>query len=208
MPYRFAEIAFTPGVRAVQTAMGSRAAYAKREERADGDARDTLGENERAFIESRDSFYMATVSETGWPYVQHRGGAPGFVRVLGPKTIGFADYSGNRQYVSVGNLLNNDRVSLFMMDYANRARLKILGRVRLVDAADSDALNAVIAPGTTARVERGMVIEIAAFDWNCSQHIPERYSQLQVEAVVEALQDKVVALEAEVARLSRPLNGE
>lgn len=207
MAYRFAEIAFTPTVRAVQTAMGSRAAYAKREAREDADARDRLGEDEAAFIAARDSFYMATVTETGWPYVQHRGGPPGFLRVLGPQRIGFADYAGNRQYVSVGNLLNNDRVSLFLMDYANHARLKILGRARLIDAAEPDILNDLITPGTTARIERGMVIDVAAFDWNCSQHIPDRYSEAQVTMVVEALQDKVAGLEAEVSRLKGLTDG-
>jgi predicted pyridoxine 5'-phosphate oxidase superfamily flavin-nucleotide-binding protein len=201
MAYKFAEIAFTPTVKSVQAAMGSRDAYAKREARPDSDPRDTLGENERAFIEARDSFYMATVSETGWPYVQHRGGPVGFLRMLDAKTIGFADYSGNRQYVSVGNLLKDDRVSLFLMDYANKARLKILGRVRLIDADDRETLDKLIAPGTKARIERGMMIAIEAFDWNCSQHIPDRYSEVDVRQVVSAMQDKIDALEDELKRL-------
>jgi predicted pyridoxine 5'-phosphate oxidase superfamily flavin-nucleotide-binding protein len=201
MAYKFAEIAFTPTVKSVQAAMGSRDAYAKREARPDSDPRDTLGENERAFIEDRDSFYMATVSETGWPYVQHRGGPVGFLRMLDAKTIGFADYSGNRQYVSVGNLLKDDRVSLFLMDYANKARLKILGRVRLIDADDRETLDKLIAPGTKARIERGMMIAIEAFDWNCSQHIPDRYSEVDVRQVVSAMQDKIDALEDELKRL-------
>jgi predicted pyridoxine 5'-phosphate oxidase superfamily flavin-nucleotide-binding protein len=201
MAYKFAEIAFTPTVKSVQAAMGSRDAYAKREARPDSDPRDTLGENERAFIEARDSFYMATVSETGWPYVQHRGGPVGFLRMLDAKTIGFADYSGNRQYVSVGNLLKAERVSLFLMDYANKARLKILGRVRLIDADDRETLDKLIAPGTKARIERGMMIAIEAFDWNCSQHIPDRYSEADVRQVVSAMQDKIDALEDELKRL-------
>jgi predicted pyridoxine 5'-phosphate oxidase superfamily flavin-nucleotide-binding protein len=201
MAYKFAEIAFTPTVKSVQAAMGSRDAYAKREARPDSDPRDTLGENERAFIEDRDSFYMATVSETGWPYVQHRGGPVGFLRMLDAKTIGFADYSGNRQYVSVGNLLKAERVSLFLMDYANKARLKILGRVRLIDADDRETLDKLIAPGTKARIERGMMIAIEAFDWNCSQHIPDRYSEADVRQVVSAMQDKIAALEDELKRL-------
>jgi predicted pyridoxine 5'-phosphate oxidase superfamily flavin-nucleotide-binding protein len=201
MAYKFAEIAFTPTVKSVQAAMGSRDAYAKREARPDSDPRDTLGENERAFIEARDSFYMATVSETGWPYVQHRGGPVGFLRMLDAKTIGFADYSGNRQYVSVGNLLKDDRVSLFLMDYANKARLKILGRVRLIDADDRETLDKLIAPGPKARIERGMMIAIEAFDWNCSQHIPDRYSEADVRQVVSAMQDKIDALEDELKRL-------
>ena len=132
MGHKFAEIAFTPTVKKAQEHSGSRRSYARLE---DGDAHhDNLGSREMAFIADRDSFYMATVSETGWPYIQHRGGPPGFVRILDEKTIGFADFAGNRQYVSVGNLQSDDRVSLFFMDYPNQTRLKLLGRVRLIEA--------------------------------------------------------------------------
>lgn len=201
MPYKFAEIAFTPSVKAVQSAMGSRDAYAKREAREDSDPRDVIGDEEAAFIAARDSFYMATVSETGWPYVQHRGGPAGFLRVLDPKTLGFADYAGNRQYVSVGNLLKDDRVSLFLMDYANKARLKVLGRASFIDADDPERLKQLVAPGTTARIERGMIISVEAFDWNCPQHIPERYSESDVRQVVSVMQDKIGELQAEIERL-------
>ncbi|MBU1212787.1 MAG: pyridoxamine 5'-phosphate oxidase family protein [Alphaproteobacteria bacterium] len=133
MGHKFAEIAFTDTVKSVQQAMGSRSGYARREG-GDVDFNVRLGPSEAQFIAERDSFYMATVSETGWPYVQHRGGPKGFLRVLDEKTLGFADFSGNRQYVSVGNLKTDDRVSLFLMDYPNRTRLKVLGRARVVGA--------------------------------------------------------------------------
>ena len=130
MGHKFAEIAFTESVREVQKEMGSRAGYASFDGSEDYNTH--LSQREADFIAARDSFYMASVSETGWPYVQHRGGPTGFVRVLGKQTLGFADFSGNRQYVSVGNLRRDDRVSLFFMDYPNRTRLKLLGRVRLI----------------------------------------------------------------------------
>lgn len=201
MAYKFGEIAFTPTVQSVQSKMGSREAYARRQARDDVDPRERLGPDEAAFIARRDSFYMATVSETGWPYVQHRGGPPGFLRVLDETTVGFADYAGNRQYVSVGNLATNDRVSLFLMDYANKARLKLLGTVRLIAADDRDMLARLITPETTARIERGVVIDVAAFDWNCSQHIPERYSEADVRQVVAAMQERIKELQAQVEQL-------
>lgn len=129
MGHRFSEIAFTPAVKSAQERSGSRRGYERFEQ--GGAHHDRLGVQEAAFIGGTDSFYMATVGETGWPYIQHRGGAPGFVRILGEKTIGFADFAGNRQYISLGNLRSNDRVALFFMDYANQTRLKLLGRARL-----------------------------------------------------------------------------
>ena len=142
-----------------------------------------LGEREADFITARDSFYMASVGETGWPYVQHRGGPTGFVRVIDEQTIGFADFSGNRQYVSVGNLNQDDRVSLFFMDYPNRTRLKMLGRVALVDIDDTDTLARLELGDYRARVERGFVIHVEAFDWNCPQHITPRYSEAELEGL-------------------------
>lgn len=178
--HRFAEIAFTTGVQRVQEQMGSRRGYARLQ---DGAAHhDRFGPQEAAFIGARDSFYMATVSETGWPYIQHRGGPKGFLRVLDQSTIGFADFSGNRQYVSVGNIAGNDRVSLFLMDYPNRTRLKILGHARQIGLEDA-SLERLIVPGYRARVERGLLITIAAFDWNCPQHITPRYTVEEIEAV-------------------------
>ncbi len=182
MGHRYAELAFTPNVKTAQAEQGSRRSYERFERGADHN--DTLGPNEAVFISRRDSFYMATVSETGWPYIQHRGGPAGFLKVLDQRTVGFADFRGNRQYISVGNLKTEDRVSLFLMDYANRARLKILGRARIVDAADEETLQRLELPSYRAHVERGMVIRIEAFDWNCSQHITQRFTLEEVSAVL------------------------
>ena len=163
MSHKFADIAFTPNVKKAQEDNGSRRSYARLEK---GQVHhDMLGPSEAAFIAERDSFYMATVGETGWPYIQHRGGPPGFVRVLDEKTIGFADFRGNRQYVTVGNLEANNRVSMIFMDYPNRARLKILGRARLVGLDEQDILSRLSLPDYRAVVERGFVITVEAFDW-------------------------------------------
>jgi predicted pyridoxine 5'-phosphate oxidase superfamily flavin-nucleotide-binding protein len=199
MGHKFAEITFTETVKSVQEKMGSRNAYAKREGGADSNT--TLGETEVGFITARDSFYMATVGETGWPYVQHRGGPAGFLRVLDEATLGFADFSGNRQYVSVGNVTTDDRVSLFLMDYPNKTRLKILGRARLVDKDDPVTLEKLTPSDYRARIERGMLITVEAFDWNCPQHITPRYSQTEMEAVARTLVEKIIGLEAELTAL-------
>jgi predicted pyridoxine 5'-phosphate oxidase superfamily flavin-nucleotide-binding protein len=203
MAHRFSEIAFTPNVRAAQERAGSRRAYEQDE--AKSPARDRLGPDEVAFLAERDSFYMATVSETGWPYVQHRGGPPGFVTVLDERTIAFPDFRGNRQYVSVGNLAGDDRVSLIFVDYPRRARLRLLGRARLVELANDPALVArVERPDYDARVERVMVITIEAFDWNCPQHITPRYTAPQIAAMEAKLLARIEELEAEVAALRGP----
>ena len=178
MGHRFAALAFTKSVREVQETLGSRAGYAVLDKGED--SHHVLTGREAAFIAARDSFYMASVSETGWPYVQHRGGPGGFVRVLDERTIGFADFRGNRQYVSVGNLRKDDRVALIFMDYPNRARLKVLGRVRLVGGGEAELLARLEVPGYRAKVERGFIIRIEAFDWNCSQHITPRYTEAEV----------------------------
>jgi uncharacterized protein len=136
-----------------------------------------LGPREQAFIAERDSFYLATVGETGWPHVQHRGGPPGFLQVLDATTLAFADYSGNRQYVSVGNLAGNDRAALILMDYPNQRRLKIMARVELVDSAAVDSKILAKMKNPEARVERVMRLHVAAYDWNCSQHITPRYTE-------------------------------
>jgi ferredoxin-NADP reductase/predicted pyridoxine 5'-phosphate oxidase superfamily flavin-nucleotide-binding protein len=144
----------------------------------------SLGEREASFISARDSFYIASVSETGWPYVQHRGGPPGFVRVIDERTIGFADFSGNRQYVSVGNVKKDDRVSLFFMDYPNQTRLKLLGRVRLIAPQEAERLADLGVDDYPAHVERGFLIHIEAFDWNCPQHITPRFTESQMLALM------------------------
>ena len=180
MSRAFSDIAFTPGVRAVQTAMGSRDAYAPLDHAED--RRDRLTEREAAFVEARDGFYQATVSETGWPYVQFRGGPAGFVRALDDKTIGYADFRGNLQYISVGNLLHDGRVSLILMDYANQRRLKIFGRARAVEAADDPELMArLMPPDYNAQVQRAVLITIEAYDWNCPRHITPRFTEQEIE---------------------------
>jgi len=196
MARAFAKISFTPDVQAVQTEMGSRMAYRAAEL---GEAEEVaLGAAEQAFIAERDSFYQATVSQTGWPYVQHRGGPVGFLKVLDDRTIGYADYSGNRQYLSVGNLRGDDRVSLLLMDYPQRRRLKIWGRARAVDQRSEPALLAKLeSPDFRAPVERGIVIQVEAFDWNCPKYITPRYSQNEVEALlVQARQQPAAARQA------------
>lgn len=185
MGHKFAEIAFTPIIREMQVEMGSRNFYAE----MDGgqDYNHQLTAKEATFIAVRDSFYMASVTETGWPYIQHRGGEQGFVKVLDEGRIGFADYSGNRQYISTGNFTHNNRVALFFMDYANRRRLKLLGRVQIVPLGDHHTLAQLVDESSTVQVERGFVIEVEAFDWNCPQHITPRFTADQVESLVAPL---------------------
>lgn len=183
MARAFAKIAFTANVQAAQASMGSRDAYRSTELGA-AEAVE-LGPYEVEFIGARDSFYQGTVGETGWPYVQHRGGPSGFLKVLDPKTIGYADFSGNRQYISVGNLAGDDRVSLFLMDYPAQRRLKIWGRARLVDEDEEPALLARLeSPDYRARVERGVIITVEAFDWNCPKYITPRFSEREVRDLV------------------------
>ncbi len=202
----FLAIATTDDVRAAQTANGSRGAYARRE---DGPVSgDRLGPAEAAFIARRDSFYLATVSETGWPYVQHRGGPPGFIRVLDGQTLGIADYRGNRQYLSLGNVAGNDRVALFLMDYPNRRRLKVFARMSAVDLASDPELTAtLVAPGYGATVERGLLFKVEGVDWNCPQHITPRFSEAEVAEAVGPMRRRLEELEAENGRLRGMLEG-
>ena len=172
----FAKLAFTPAVQAEQARHGSRAAYARVE--STDDAEPALGEEEAAFVAERDSFYLASVSETGWPYLQHRGGPKGFVRVLDPRTLGFADFRGNRQYVTLGNVRKDDRVALMFVDYPGRMRLKILAHASIVTEADApERMARLLVPGYEARVERGFLLRVEAYDWNCPQHITPRYTE-------------------------------
>ena len=202
----FAEIAFTPTVQALQQAQGSRAAYARMQ--AQGGPGEGLGADEAAYLAQADSFYLATVGETGWPYVQHRGGPTGFLKVIAPRRIAYAEFRGNRQYVSVGNATRNDRVSLIVMDYANRQRLKILGRLRFETAAEADpaVLAAVALPDYRARIERVAIIDIEAFDWNCPQHITPRFTLDQVAAATRPLHDRIAELEAELQSLAHGMD--
>jgi len=205
MSHRFADIAFTGAVKATQEQYRSRAQN-EHLQRA-GAPHDALGDAEAAFIAERDSFYMATVSETGWPYVQHRGGPPGFLKVLEPRRLAFADFRGNTQLISAGNAANNDRVSLILMDYRNRQRLKLLGRIRFEDAnrANAEMVKAVQLPEYRGRVERLAVIEVEAFDWNCPQHITPRFTEAEVRSALQPLRERIVELEAKVASLAQGL---
>ena len=183
-----------------QTLYGSREANQGFEHAED--ARNDLTEREAEFIAARDSFYQATVSETGWPYVQHRGGLTGFLQVLDANTIGYADFRGNRQYVSVGNLAANDKISLILMDYANRRRLKIWGRVQIVHADENPELIAKLEnPAYRARVERAVVIKVEAWDWNCPQHITQRFTQADINVAVQPLHDEITALKTQLHQL-------
>jgi uncharacterized protein len=161
--------------------------------------RDPLTDEEIQFIQSRESFYMATVTETGWPYIQHRGGARGFLRVLSPTQVALADYKGNRQLLSTGNLAENDRVALFLMDYPRRERLKILGHARVEDAREHPELVAQLAePEARHIVERLFLIQVVSFDWNCPKYITPRYTATEVEQVVAPLQRRIAELEAQI----------
>jgi hypothetical protein len=200
MPRAVADIAFTPSVKSAQALYGSRDAYQRFEQ--DEDKGKELTQREMAFIAQRDSFYQATVSETGWPYVQHRGGPPGFLKVLDAQTIGYADFRGNLQYLSVGNLATDNRISLILMDYANRRRLKIWGRARIVHETESPDLVAKLEVLTyRARVERGVVIDVEAYDWNCPQHITPRYTQAEVEQLLAPLVEENLALKKQLAEM-------
>ena len=196
MAHRFAQLMFTPAVKEVQARMGSRGAN-ERFEDAGAPAAERLGPAEREFITARDSFYLATVSETGWPYVQHRGGPPGFLKILDARTLGFADYRGNRQYISVGNLTRDDRVSLILVDYPNQRRLKVAGRSRLVDPrSDPELIARLRDEDYGARVERAMVIDIEGFDWNCPQHITPRFTEAEIAAAVDSRAGRPLVLGA------------
>jgi predicted pyridoxine 5'-phosphate oxidase superfamily flavin-nucleotide-binding protein len=196
MPHAFANIAFTPAVRAEQARMGSSARLGAFDRMSDRNFR--LGEQESAFIAARDSFYEATVSESGWPYVQFRGGPAGFLKVLDAQTLGYARFRGNMQYVSTGNLRTQDRVSLILMDYAKRQRLKIMGRARLVELDEDPALIARLdLPDYRARMDRGLIITVEAFDWNCPQHITPRFTETEIQP----LRAELVRLQNEVAQL-------
>lgn len=196
MGHKFADLTFTDNVKVAQESNGSRQSCARMQEGATH--HDVLGPREVAFITARDSFYMASVSETGWPYIQHRGGKPGFVRVLDGSTIGFPDFSGNRQYISVGNLQAEDRVALFMMDYAHRTRLKILGRAHLVELDDEETMTKLSVPDNSARVERGFVVKVEAFDWNCPQHITQRFTLAEIETATAPLHARIAELEQQI----------
>lgn len=182
---RFLDTLFTPAVRAQQERLGS--PFTQTRPHPDEVPADVhLGAPEAEFLAARDSFYLASVTETGWPYIQHRGGPPGFVRVLDPDTLAWAEFAGNRQYISLGNVSADDRVSLFFMDYAARHRLKLIGHLAMHEAAERPDLATAVAPGLyRGRVEWVAVLRVAGFDWNCPQHITPRFTAAEIEAAME-----------------------
>ncbi|HEX7821814.1 MAG TPA: pyridoxamine 5'-phosphate oxidase family protein [Sphingobium sp.] len=200
MAQTFLHTLFGPGARALQTAAGSRSSYARME--AGAGPVDVLTERELDFIAARDSFYMASVSEDGWPYVQHRGGPAGFLRPVGGNCIGFADYRGNRQYLSTAHLAADDRVALFLMDYPNRRRLKIIGHAHASE--DPAVIAALMPPDYAAEPERGFLIDVIGFDWNCPQHITPRFTEAEVRRASQPLIDEIAALRARIAQLEGP----
>ena len=203
MSYGFLDIMATSGVKAAQLANGSREMW---EGLSQDRTFDRFTENEAAFIAARDSFYMASVSESGWPYIQHRGGPAGFLKLLDDKTLGFADFRGNRQYISLGNIAADDRVALILVDYPRRARLKILAHMSAHDLkSEPELAEQLVVPGYKARPERAFILRLEAFDWNCPQHITPRFTQGEVEAAVLPLQQRLAALEAENAELRRQM---
>ena len=201
MGRRFAELAFTPLVKQQQTLHGSRHLYERVEQSPD--MGDRLGPDEQGFLQDSDGFYMASTTENGWPYVQYRGGAKGFLHVLDDRTIAFADLRGNKQYISVGNLQHDDRVALFFMDYPRQSRLKILGRAQVHEGTDEarKLIEQLRVPNEKVPAERALVIHVEAFDWNCPQHITPRYTEEQLATVLEPIRQRLEALEIENKRL-------
>ena len=162
-------------------------------------ARDPLGDAEMGFIAARDSFYLGTVGETGWPYIQHRGGPVGFLHLLNPTTLAFPDYHGNRQLITTGNLAENDRVALFFMDYKHRERLKLIGHARVEDVRDgSERFQILAGRAGWDKAERVVLIDVVSYDWNCAKHITPRYSIHEVEALARPLRERIAALESEL----------
>lgn len=198
---RYDELMFTEAVRALQEADGSAEMYA----RSYGARTHALSTDEVAFIASRTSFYIATVSETGWPYIQHRGGPAGFLKALDDHTLGFADYRGNRQHISEGNLADDNRVSLFLMDYPRKARMKLQGRAHFQSVSEAPDLAGTLAVEGQGRVERVVTIRLEAFDWNCPQFITPRFDAAEIAQLVGPEMNKQTAriaeLEAELARI-------
>jgi predicted pyridoxine 5'-phosphate oxidase superfamily flavin-nucleotide-binding protein len=196
----FGSLTFTPLVKTLQERHGSRRQY----ERMEGarTANNRLGADESEFIADRDSFYWATIGSTGWPYVQHRGGPKGFLKVIDDRTLALGDYRGNKQYISTGNLLSDNRVAMIMVDYPRQARLKLLGRIDVLEGPPADEWMArVRVPGLKTVIERVFVIHVEAFDWNCPQHITPRYTAEEIQEVVRPLEERLQALERENAAL-------
>jgi predicted pyridoxine 5'-phosphate oxidase superfamily flavin-nucleotide-binding protein len=204
-PYA-SDVAFSPAVKAIQVRKGSRDAYARVEQ--NGGWRTEIDENLAAFLAAQDSLFLATASADGQPYIQHRGGPKGFVKILDKNTLAFADYSGNRQYITQGNLSENAKAHIFVMDYAHRRRVKIWGEARVVDD-DPALLKSLMSAGYKARPEQVILFKVSTWDTNCPQHIPQKFDATDVATALVARDARIAELEAEVAKLSHPpLEGE
>jgi len=204
MSHKFFDLTFTESVKQAQEKYGSRRSYA----RSEGGKPDFygLGDAEQDFIEQRDGFYMATVNNEGQPYLQFRGGAKGFLKVLDDKTLGFADFRGNMQYISIGNLQENKKAALFLMDYPNQTRLKILANVEVIDAKDApEIIEKLTVPDYKAKNERAMILHVEAFDWNCPQHITQRYTMDEIKQMLAPMSEHITKLESEIAELKSKL---
>ncbi|WP_149931243.1 MULTISPECIES: pyridoxamine 5'-phosphate oxidase family protein [Acinetobacter] len=203
MAYGFLDLASTASVQAAQEAHGSLAFWSG----FTGSRKfDRFTETEKKFIANRDSFYIATVSETGWPYVQHRGGPSGFMKVLDDRTLGFVDFRGNRQYITQGNVSADDRAALFLMDYPGQRRLKIYAHVEVKSFADDPALaSKLILPEYKGKAERAMLLHLDAFDWNCPQHITPRFTEAEINQAILPLRNRLIDLETEVSHLRAKL---
>ena len=201
MAKNYLEIAFTDSVKAEQEKYGTRRQYERIEQIERGVE---LSFAEADFIQKRDGFYLATMGENDFPYVQFRGGEAGFLKVLDSKTLGYADFSGNKQYISIGNLTKNNRASLFLMDYANRQRLKIYVRIEVHEAADAPELIAKLEnPNYKATIERALVLRVEAFDWNCPQHITPRFTIAEIREINQPLYEHIAKLEKEIEELKK-----
>jgi predicted pyridoxine 5'-phosphate oxidase superfamily flavin-nucleotide-binding protein len=192
------DIAFTPSVKALQADKGSRSSYARME--MGGSWETTVTPQLRAFLAELDMFYLGTANAEGQPYIQYRGGSPGFLKVLDEKTLGFADFGGNRQYITLGNLSENPKAFIFLMDYTHSRRIKLWGTMRVVEG-DPSLLDRLRDPDYPGKVERALLFEIEAWDVNCPQHIHKRFSQRQIAPVIEELEARIAELEAKLAVL-------
>lgn len=200
MAHDFGSLVFTPVVKALQEKYGSRRHYARME--SGGAAPDRLGPDETSFLSERDSFYMATVGANGWPYVQHRGGPKGFLKVIDDRTLAFADFGGNKQFISTGNLTTDDRVALIIVDYPRQARLKILGRAEILAGEPAQEwIERLRDPSYKASIERVYLIRVEAFDWNCPQHITPRFTAEQIKEALAPFERRLEELELENQKL-------
>jgi uncharacterized protein len=196
MAVKYMQLMFTPAVQQAQDKY-----FGKHQVIENAPEADPITPEDAEFFASRDSFYMATLSENGWPYMQHRGGPPGFVKVLGPNLIGFADFKGNRQLISTGNVAVDDRTTLFFMDYPRQERVKVLGHARVLDAREHSELADLLAPPELrSKVERLFLIQVVSYDWNCPQHITPRFTEVEIENRVAPLKARIAELEAQLAR--------